>query len=221
MVLISQRPIPAFVFLLALAWVVAPPCYSVSGVQPSDVPLISSTASSSPDIVIGFVGGFVRHDDPHHGPVKLAQRLREIYPAGVAIETFENRHRKSAYRAIVRLLDANHDGVLSEAERRNARIVLFGHSWGASAIVSLARDLQRQNIPVLLTVQVDSVAKIGQNDSVIPPNVAQAINLYQPNGLIHGRKKISAADPGRTEILGNYRFDYTSSLFRALVVPVL
>jgi hypothetical protein len=68
--------------------------------------------------------------------------------------------------------------------------------------------LQRQNIPVLLTVQVDSVAKIGQNDSVIPANVAQAINLYQPNGLIHGRKKISAADPARTEILGNYRFDY-------------
>ena len=208
MVLLSQRPIPAFVSLLVLAWGVAPPCYSASGVQPSDGPLISSTASSSPDIVIGFVGGFVRHDDPHHGPVKLAQRLRETYPAGVAIETFENRHRKSAYRAIVRLLDTNHDGVLSDAERRNARIVLFGHSWGASAVVSLARDLQRQNIPVLLTVQVDSVAKIGQNDSVIPANVAQAINLYQPNGLIHGRKKIRALDPARTEILGNYRFDY-------------
>jgi hypothetical protein len=206
--LISQRSIAAFAVLLALAWVAVPPGYSASGVHPSDVPLISSTASSSPDIVVGFVGGFVRHDDPHHGPVKLAQRLRETYPAGVAIETFENRHRKSAYRAIVRLLDTNHDGVLSEAERRHARIVLFGHSWGASAVVSLARDLQRQNIPVLLTVQVDSVAKIGQNDSVIPANVAQAINLYQPDGLIHGRKKISAADPARTEILGNYRFDY-------------
>src|ERR1700730_18599182 len=59
-----------------------------------------------------------------------------------------------------------------------------------------------------MTVQVDSVAKIGQNDSVIPPNVAQAINLYQPNGLIHGRKKISAADPARNEILGDYHFDY-------------
>ena len=207
-VLILQRRISAFVFLLVLAWAVAPPCYSASGVHPSQIPLISATVSSSPDIVIGFVGGFVRHDDPRHGPVKLAQRLRETYPSGVAIETFENRHRKSAYRAIVRQLDTNHDGVLSEAERRNARIVLFGHSWGASAVVALARDLQRQNIPVLLTVQVDSVAKIGQNDSVIPANVAQAINLYQPNGLIHGRKKISAADPARTEILGNYRFDY-------------
>jgi hypothetical protein len=199
-VLILRRRISAFVFWLVLAWAAAPPCYSASGVHPSEV--------SSPDIVIGFVGGFVRHDDPRHGPVKLAQRLRETYPSGVAIETFENRHRKSAYRAIVRQLDTNHDGVLSEAERRNARIVLFGHSWGASAVVALARDLQRQNIPVLLTVQVDSVAKIGQNDSVIPANVAQAINLYQPNGLIHGRKKISAADPARTEILGNYRFDY-------------
>src|ERR1700682_5505427 len=65
-VLSSQRPIPAFVSLLVLAWGVAPPCYSASGVQTSDGPLISSAASSSPDIVIGFVGGFVRHDDPHH-----------------------------------------------------------------------------------------------------------------------------------------------------------
>src|SRR5438552_4679416 len=145
-VLVSQRPTPALAVLLVLAWAAAPPCYSASGIHPSEVPLISSTASSSPDIVIGFVGGFVRHDDPHHGPVKLAQRLRETYPAGVAIETFENRHRKSAYRAIVRLLDSNHDGALSDGERRNARIVLFGHSWGASAAVALARDLQRQNI---------------------------------------------------------------------------
>ena len=60
----------------------------------------------------------------------------------------------------------------------------------------------------MLTVQVDSVAKLWQNDSLIPANVDQAVNFYQPHGLVHGRRRIVAADPSRTEILGNYLVDY-------------
>jgi hypothetical protein len=166
------------------------------------------TAQVPSTIVIGFVGGFVRHSNPHHGPVILAQRIRRSLPKGTYVEVFENRHRKSAYRKILDLLDRDHDGALSEAEKEQARIVLFGQSWGASAAVMLARELDRLGIPVLLTVQVDSVAKWWQNDSVIPSNVAAAANFYQPHGLIHGRREIVATDPARTRILGNYRFDY-------------
>ena len=111
---------------------------------------------------------------------------------------------------------SNHDGVLSAEEKARARIILFGHSWGASAAVLLARDLRREGVPVLLTVQVDSVAKVWQNDSVIPDNVAEAVNFYQPHGFIHGRARITAADPAKTEILGNYRTDYKKN---PVVVP--
>lgn len=159
-------------------------------------------------IVIGFVGGFVSHDSPKHGPVKLAQSLRGDVPQGAHVEVFENRHRKQAYQKILRLLDSDHDGVLSASEKAGARIILFGHSWGASAVVMLARELRRAGIPVLLTVQVDSVAKLWQNDSVIPDNVAEAVNFYQPHGIVHGRAQIVAADPAKTQILGNYRNDY-------------
>jgi len=68
--------------------------------------------------------------------------------------------------------------------------------------------LRQAHIPVLLTVQVDSVAKPWQNDSLIPDNVSEAVNFYQPSGLIHGRKQITAADPAKTQILGNYLVDY-------------
>jgi hypothetical protein len=159
-------------------------------------------------IVIGFVGGFVRHDDARHRPVQLAQRMQGMLGQGTYIRVFENRHRKAAYRAILRLLDTDHDGSLSADEKARARIVLFGHSWGAAAAVRLAHDLEQQQIPVLLTVQVDSVAKFWQNDSVIPANVAEAVNFFQTHGLIHGRKQITAADPARTQILGNYLMDY-------------
>ena len=159
-------------------------------------------------ILVGFAGGFVRHDNPHHGPVQLARRLRHDAPSGTFVEVFENRHRKKAYKTILRLLDSDHDGSLSSQEKTQARVILFGHSWGASAVVLLARELDHLGIPVLLTVQVDSVAKLWQRDGVIPDNVAAAVNFYQPHGLIHGRSEITAADDSKTQILGNYRFDY-------------
>ena len=77
--------------------------------------------------------------------------------------------------------------------------------------MTLARELEKDGIPVLLTIQVDSVAKIGEDDTVIPGNVAEAANFYQPSGVLHGRREIRAADAGHTRILGNFRFDYEKS----------
>lgn len=177
--------------------------------QPLDASTLRPQPTQSPsNIVIGFVGGFVSHDNLRHGPVQLARRIRRSVPLDTYVQVFENRRRKAAYETVIRLLDADHDGVLSPEEKAGARIVLFGHSWGASAAVLLARDLRRAGVPVSLTVQVDSVAKIWQNDSVIPDNVARAVNFYQPHGIIHGRSLITAADPAKTAILGNYRMDY-------------
>jgi len=169
---------------------------------------VASRPPTTSYIIIGFAGGFVRHDDPLHGPVRLAKKLQQELPKGTSIQVFENRHRKAAYKSILRLLDTDHDGVLSDEEKAQARIILFGHSWGASAVVMLSRELNRAGIPVLLTVQVDSVAKPWQSDKVIPENVEAAVNFYQPHGFVHGRSQITAADDSRTQILGNYRFDY-------------
>lgn len=159
-------------------------------------------------ILVGFAGGFVRHNNPHHGPVQLAQRLRRETPAGTYVEVFENRHRKVAYKTVLRLLDSNHDGNLTEEEKTQAHVILFGHSWGASAVVLLARELDDVGVPVLLTVQVDSIAKPWQRNQVIPGNVAAAVNFYQPHGLIHGRSEIKPEVGSKTQILGNYRIDY-------------
>ena len=159
-------------------------------------------------IVIGFVGGFVRHDNPHHGPVQFAERLRQMETNGAYVRVFENRHRKAAYRTILQLLDRDNDGTLDADEKSQARIILYGQSWGGAATVLLARELNRLGIPVLLTVQIDSVAKLWERDGIIPPNVAAAVNFYQPHGIIHGRAMIMAADPSHTQVLGNYRLDY-------------
>jgi pimeloyl-ACP methyl ester carboxylesterase len=172
----------------------------------------ANTVPSRPSaIVIGFVGGFVRSDNAVHGTVQLAARLRREYPSGVVVRVFENRREDQAYREVLRLLDGAGDGQISAAERRNAHIVIFGHSWGGSETVELARRLEKQGIPVLLTVQVDSVHKRGENDSQIPANVREAANFYQSDGMLHGRAKIYAADPERTKIIGNFKFTYKTN----------
>jgi len=162
--------------------------------------------------VVGFLGGFVGHQNAVHYEVQIAQHLSSgISPAALRVLTFENRHGEQARQQILRLLDANGDGNLSTEEKSNARIAIYGHSWGASETVTLARELARDQIPVLLTVQVDSVRKPGQNDTWIPENVQQAVNFFQQDGLLHGRSEIRAADTSRTEILGNFKEGYKSN----------
>ena len=111
------------------------------------------------------------------------------------METFESYRAGKARNRVLRLLDTNHDGTLTADEKQNARIIIYGHSWGGSEAINLARELEKDGIPVLLTVQVDSIS-IYHNDRVIPANVARAANFYQPNGLLHGQPEIRAADPG-------------------------
>jgi hypothetical protein len=168
------------------------------------------SAVSPAVIVMGFVGGFVHPTNAVHQEVQLAANLRKDYPNGTEVRIFENHLGRQAYQEIVRLLDTDHSGTLSAAEKQNARIILYGHSWGASEAVNIARSLGKDGVPVLLTIQVDSVSK-GNDDRFIPPNVAQAINFYQVEGLLHGRRQIVASDPLRTQILGNFRFDYKNT----------
>jgi hypothetical protein len=179
----------------------------------------STESAMPPVIVIGFVGGFIRHDDPVHSEVQLAARLRKAYPSGVDVETFESYHGESARKKILSLLDTNHDGTLTPAEKQNARIILYGHSWGASEAIDVARELKNDGIPVLLTIQVDSISKFHENDAVIPANVAQAANFYQPDGFVHGQSAIRAADPARTKIIGNFRFNYKASPYACNEYP--
>ncbi len=159
-------------------------------------------------IVIGFVGGFVKHDDAKHAEVQFAARLRDRYASAVDVKVFGNHSGQEALRNVLQLLDTNRDGVLTAPERQEARIIIFGHSWGGTETVLLARALQRQHIPVLLTIQVDIIAKPGEGDISIPPNVAHAVNFYQSNGLLHGRSEILAMDPERTNIIGNFHMTY-------------
>jgi pimeloyl-ACP methyl ester carboxylesterase len=154
-------------------------------------------------VVVGFLGGFEHWNDEQRGVRRVALDLRS---QGIFAETAGNHRRETAVEFIRRALDRNGDGRIDADEAAAARVILYGHSWGGAAAVQTARELEQWGVPVLLTVQVDSV---GVHDSEIPANVRAAANFFQHDLLtIRGRNQIHAADPTRTRILGNFEFSY-------------
>jgi hypothetical protein len=177
-----------------------------SGVQAEQAPIDASQLHDAiPTLVVGFVGGFVHADDVRHSEVQLARTLQDKFGDQVKVEIFKNRDAVQAHEAIVEWWNSY---MLPQSSTPAAGIILFGHSWGASTVVYVARELEREGIPVVLTIQVDSVRKNGEDDSLILGNVMEGVNFYQTKGLIHGRTAITAADPTRTTILGNFEFKY-------------
>lgn len=69
--------------------------------------------------------------------------------------------------------------------------------------ITFAWQLGRHSIDVLLTIQMETIAKPGQKPIRIPSNVESAINFYQSDGPLHGRNHITASEGARTKIIGN------------------
>jgi hypothetical protein len=101
----------------------------------------------------------------------LAAHLLNQYPSPMQVKIFENRQGRQAHREVLEMLDADRDGELSDREKRTARTSSAAYSWGASGAITLARALGQDRIPVLLTIQVDRVTKLAEDDRWIPANV--------------------------------------------------
>ncbi len=184
-----------------------------SSIAHSQAPAPSEVRSASTDpavrnvIIVGFVGGFVSPKDTKHPEVQFAAYLRDRYPS-IHVEVYGNHHGGKALHQVEDVLDINHDGMLSSAEKQQTTVIIYGHSWGATETVEFAQQLGELGIPVALTIQIDTIGKPGHKTSEIPPNVATAINFYQAGGPLHGLPQIVAADPARTQIMGNFLMTY-------------
>jgi hypothetical protein len=168
---------------------------------------VSTPLRQSQILVLGFMGGRESWDNDKRSVRKLALKLRSMNDKAICVETVENKKRSLATELITKAFDKDYDGKLDELERSSVRLILYGQSFGGAAVVKLARQLKKMDVPIALTVQIDSV---GRDDSIIPSNVVRAANLFQRNGwFIKGEPEIRAEDPARTVITDNFEFDYT------------
>jgi hypothetical protein len=75
-------------------------------------------------------------------------------------------------------------------------IILVGHSLGANEQIKVARNLDAAGVPVALLVTVDAVSQ-----TIIPPNVKHALNVYKPGYVpMFSGLKLRAVDPEKTLI---------------------
>lgn len=203
--LIRKRICPFILIVLVIGLLSSSGCVFVRGQRYHHF-TTTTPLKQNHTLVLGFLGGREPWNNPRRNVRKLALKLRAQHPDAVQVETVENKKRHLAIELIRRSFDRNRDGQLDVQERSSVRLILYGHSFGGAAVVKLARQLDQMGVPVMLMVQVDSV---GRDDRLVPVNVARAANLFQKNGwLIRGEPEIRAEDPARTEIIGNFEFDY-------------
>jgi hypothetical protein len=158
-------------------------------------------------LILGFMGGLDRWNDPERGVRKVALDIRAMGLPNVYAETLAHYRHREAKRLVLAALDANKNRKLDPDERGRVKVILYGQSLGGGEVVRLANDLRKAGVTVDLTVQVDSVSM--RRDGHIPPNVKRAVNFYQKEILtVRGEDYIQAVDPRQTKILGNFRFRY-------------
>lgn len=146
-------------------------------------------------LILGIVGGWERWDAPQRIVRRVSLKIREKKLPGVHVETVENHKPELAEELITKAFP----------DRTKAQLILYGNSLGGSAVIRLARRLDELGFSVRMVMIIDGVG----NEKVIPSNVATAVNLYQRDSWpVVGQKKIVAADPSHTKILGNFRFTY-------------
>ena len=196
-------------FLVALVFMIAlqTGCASLRGQQYHHFST-PTPIEENQTLILGFLGGRESWDDSSRGVRQLALKIDAMNFPDVHVETLENRKRDLAMELIQNSFDSNQDGFLDERERSTVRLIMFGHSLGGAAVVKLSHNLKEMGIPVLLTVQVDSVG-FTYDDHVIPSNVRSAANLYQRDGwVLVGEDEIIPEDSEKTKIIANVRYDY-------------
>lgn len=89
----------------------------------------------------------------------------------------------------------------SRREGNNEPIILIGYSTGCGTVFSIARRLERSNIPVDLLVTIEPLPA---SDSRVPSNVRTCLNYYQRGKtalpLLSGRP-VTAENPQATSLV--------------------
>jgi hypothetical protein len=106
-----------------------------------------------------------------------AYLMRGIFNVSVGLDALAG---KLSRRGISASVHGNDDDAAVAAEAIQAyrsgqirSIVLIGHSLGAGAVVSVARQLNTAGVSVALLVSLDPVSS-----GAVPPNVRRAVNYY-------------------------------------------
>lgn len=171
--------------------------------RPGEVKKTTRT-SDSPNchiVYLGFVGALEPPNNKSSGVVQIRETLQGKEYPDVCANSFSPYVWMDGLDWLMKHFPT-HAGPLTPEELAEApKVILIGHSMGGWAMMSVARELRDRNIPVELTIQVDSV---GITDYTIPRNVKSAAIFHAHDVLMFlTAKRLRREDPSRTIILEN------------------
>lgn len=112
--------------------------------------------------------------------VDLFRGLADVFSRGM--DTLTEKLNRQGYLARVYSTGGWQSAARRIADQYNRGhrviIVLIGHSLGANATFDIAKELDRQNIPIELIVTFDATSP-----QPVPKNVLHVVNLFQQNGF--------------------------------------
>jgi hypothetical protein len=149
----------------------------------------------------GFVGALETAGRKGSGIVQIRDILRGPEYSDVCAESFKPIDWNSGLSWILKHFPP-HSGPLTPEELATApSVILVGHSTGGWAMLAVARDLRDRNIPVELTIQIDSV---GITDATVPRNVKSGAIFHARDILMFmTTKSLRTEDPVHTKIVAN------------------
>jgi hypothetical protein len=152
-------------------------------------------------IYLGFVGALEPAHNKYSGVVQIGDLLQGKDFPDVCAKTYSPYVWDEGLHWLLTHFPS-HAGVVTATELwRAPKVILVGHSMGGWAIVNVARKLSSRDIPVELTIQVDSV---GITDYTLPRNVNNAAIFHARDVLTPlTRKKLRMENPSHTKLLEN------------------
>jgi pimeloyl-ACP methyl ester carboxylesterase len=157
-------PVPAILLTLLLLLGTTTTGCATSSMAPGDLQAVSSHGTDQRPgnayLLRGWIGVFSTGID------SLTEQLNE---AGVRAHVFQHRQWPELADELAATYNDDPDP---------EPLILIGHSYGADDVIRMARRLDEHGVTVDLLITLDPVTP-----PKVPGNVAQAINLYQSNGV--------------------------------------
>jgi len=152
-------------------------------------------------LYLGFVGALESPDDRYSGIVQIRQTLQDKGYSDVCARSFSPYAWTEGRDWLLKYFPAHAGGLTAQELDSAPRVILLGHSMGGWAMLAVARELRSRDIPVELTIQVDSV---GITDHTVPRNVKAAAIFHANDVLMFmTTKHLRREDPAHTKLVAD------------------
>lgn len=172
-----------------------------AGVCAATPPAVAENGTNCRILYLGFVGALEPPNNKSSGVVQIRDLLQGKDFPEVCAKSYSPYVWTEGRDWLLTHFPA-HGGALTAKELEDApKVILVGHSMGGWAMMSVARELRRREIPVELAIQVDSV---GISDCTVPRNVKEAAIFHAHDILMFlTTKHVRREDPSRTKMVAN------------------